>query len=307
MQGIAKYENILKNAHSLFNTGKHHEAYKLYNDVLNLEPDNVEAQFYRELSSTWETDITKADIGQLEIVYSRALDSMFRDAPNSVEFFTLTNDMLIDIQDFGQAYRSSFENYKRRYAAAKAFKGDAVKTYNRAFELIEGLEYTSVYRLFNKELNFASVPTTVLTNLLKNAIRVTSKNEPYDLARRILDAVNSIDKENHDVSIRFGISKLLGSILKMKACSKDMELEIYQICESRFQNSWNQSPETYNTYNVTVDSLNNALNKKASLIEEKGTPSLPLKRRMSIEMELVKIEGEMLLLRRKRLSQLDML
>lgn len=57
VKGIAKSDTMLENAMNTFNQGSYAEAYRLFTDVLNMEPNNPKACFYRGLSAAYQSSV----------------------------------------------------------------------------------------------------------------------------------------------------------------------------------------------------------------------------------------------------------
>lgn len=86
--------NRLKNADSNYASSHYKEAFDLYNQVLNIEPDNAHAIMYRGLSSAWQGGAQDKRLDELFDAVKQSFSLLHDKIGETSEFFSFCTDAL---------------------------------------------------------------------------------------------------------------------------------------------------------------------------------------------------------------------
>ena len=110
----SEIDNILKNADATYADGNKKEAFDLYSQVLNINPDNPHAILYRALSSAWQSSVASCKILELNNAAGRAFALMHQQRGDSAEYFDFCDKGLIESGLVINAINDMYRNYYNR-------------------------------------------------------------------------------------------------------------------------------------------------------------------------------------------------
>lgn len=87
-------ENILKNADSTYEDGNYKEAFNLYSQALNIDPDNPHAIVFRALSSAWQSSVKDCRIMEINSAAKRALKLKHDQVGDTKEYFMFAEKVM---------------------------------------------------------------------------------------------------------------------------------------------------------------------------------------------------------------------
>ncbi len=103
VQGTVKVDrssesrNILRNADSTFEVSNYKEAFDLYSQVLNNDPDNTHAILYRALSSAWQSTVKDCHIVEINMAAKRAFEIQHNQYGDTKKYFDFCYDASMKI------------------------------------------------------------------------------------------------------------------------------------------------------------------------------------------------------------------
>lgn len=87
-------QNLLKNADMTFNTNNYSESFKLYSQVLSIDPENAHAIFYRAISSAWQSTVKDCKITEVELAAKQSFQIQHNRLGDSKEYFDFCYDAI---------------------------------------------------------------------------------------------------------------------------------------------------------------------------------------------------------------------
>ena len=176
VHGIAQADSILKNADMTFEQGNYKEAFDLYNQVINLDPDNERAILFRGLSSAWQSSIADCRVGEVSKAVKRAISLSYSKNGYSSEYYAFCAEAFEKAGGLFCAIVSLYESYRVRLDYY--FAGNAVQTYLTGL-LVLKLENASIYKIMLDDIdNYVQKSdnlSAAYISLLINDVNITFK------------------------------------------------------------------------------------------------------------------------------------
>lgn len=303
--GIAKAENILKNAHSVFNQGNYNEAYRLYTEVLNVDPDSHEAIFYRGCSSAWQSTIENNRIEEMMSSYVDAAEDLHKRVGNSDLFFEFMNESISVIYRFCHLYQNLFDEFKKVQISQKNYKGYSERMYNSAQDSIALACENAVRFFYIVQPDLSTAKDETLFPILKLSSDVFSKKVDPQIIKSVYDTIKTVRTFDERLPIGQVSNQLVKNIYRSKGFLSDSKDEIFEFKKSRLLKEWEDRPDKMLEYQTLTEAISKLKSSQETLLEEKKqNPSLPLKRRIAVEFELGKIATDLLFKEKNRLPDM---
>lgn len=128
VHGIAKADAIRKNADMTYEQGNYKEAFALYNQLINLDPNDEKAVLYRSLSSAWQSSVADCRVSEVSKAVQQAIAINREKHGFSDTHFAFVEDAFKKIIGLFDAVCSLYESY--RIKLSYYFAGNAVNTYS---------------------------------------------------------------------------------------------------------------------------------------------------------------------------------
>lgn len=274
----SEIENILKNADTTFGDGNYKEAFDLYSQTLNIDPDNPHAIIYRAMSSAWQSTVKDCKINEINNAAERAFKLQHDIYGDKKEYFDFCFDATSKIAPLINAIANMYITYHNKAmprnvsitgAIATAGIGAEVKkTMNLGTALCCFVSKNVVNNVLNNVVDYGDSKEelwTVLHNMANNCIiyRKNAKMPDDPEAKTFLDEID-------------GLKKTALNAIESKEQEK---IDAY----------WSEHPEVKKELD---DKLTNARSQKDVL--ENVLTSIPeLEQKRRIEGEIASLEKEM--------------
>ena len=106
-----KIDNLIKNGKTLYKDGKYDEAYSLFGEVLNIDPENYVAIAYRGLCSAWKTTVKNPLIGDALTGLARSFALAKEALDETKEYANFSIEISDEIFKIGKACINLYVNY----------------------------------------------------------------------------------------------------------------------------------------------------------------------------------------------------
>ena len=110
----SEVDNILKNADTTYSDGNYKEAFDLYSQAMNIDPDNPHAILYRAISSAWQSSVKDCKITEINHASKRAFELQHQLYGDSKEYFDFCYDATLKIAPLINAIAQMYINYYNR-------------------------------------------------------------------------------------------------------------------------------------------------------------------------------------------------
>lgn len=197
----SEIDSILKNADTTFSDGNYKEAFGLYSQVLNIEPDNPHAIIYRAVSSAWQSSVKECNIQEINSAAKRAFELKHNQVGDTLEYFNFVTDSVNKVAPCINAIANMYINYYNKAKPTNYTITGAIATSGIAAQVKQTMENgtsncsvishnVAVYAMTNvgDYLNSTEGYWTSLVTLIKNA-KVYRSNArmgaDYDLDRKL--------------------------------------------------------------------------------------------------------------------------
>lgn len=204
---LPEVDNILKNADATFSDGNYEEAFDLYSQVLNKEPDNMHAVLYRAISSTWQSTVKMCRIGEIDRATERAFSMKHNQVGDTREYFDFVADAFKKIAPCMNAIAQMYMNYYERATPTNITITGAMATAGIAEQVKAIMEKgifnccTTVGHLVNYALRGVS-DYTYSTDGYWDGIRTVLKNTETYCFNAGISYNSTIDRIMDDVKVK---------------------------------------------------------------------------------------------------------
>lgn len=107
----SRTNNLIKNGITLYNDGKYDEAYQLFGEVLNNDPDNYIAIIYRGFCQCWESSVAKANVMDMFKGITRGFEIAKEKLGETEKYRDLCMDSISSVFDVSMALMRMYNNY----------------------------------------------------------------------------------------------------------------------------------------------------------------------------------------------------
>lgn len=110
----SEFARILKNADATFDDGNYEEAFALYSQVLNINPEEPHAILWRALSSAWQSTVTDCRIVEMDKAEKRSIQLLREQVGISKEYFDFCNRAIAQISSVTNAVSQMYIRYHNK-------------------------------------------------------------------------------------------------------------------------------------------------------------------------------------------------
>ncbi len=132
-------KNMIENAQSSFNAGNYSTAFSQFNDVLNLDPANVDALLYKGLSAGMQSSVARPRLVEGANYISKAMEKLIeqnKDNPLDGTFLIMMKAIIIirKTWDLDQLCQKMFINYCSKYTDIESDRAKRVAESDCSYE-----------------------------------------------------------------------------------------------------------------------------------------------------------------------------
>ena len=273
-------ENILQNAHGTFSVGNFSEAFSLYSQALNINPNNAYATMYRGIASGKLSTAQNDRTAEVLASYARAIPLKHSEVGDTEEFFEFALDAESEISSILLQQKDLYDQALSKlppvtdkkklppgYAEAQnAFIDSLKKCYLSVMDMIETL-----FKISNDIANMNAQQFERLIKLLETCEK--------DMNRK------GVNRSNFNKDDKARIARLLEISKNAKQERLNRDMKIY----------WAEHPDEYQLFLAKQERIKPLEGRIAALNAESdslGMLKVKEKREISKEIDQLKLEIE---------------
>lgn len=209
----SEVDNIIKNADRTFDDGNHKEAFDLYSQALNIEPDNPHAILYRAVSSAWQSSVKDCRIGEINRAMERAFELKHNQLGDTLEYFNFVTDAINKSAPCLNAIANMYINYFNKANPRTGLSISlAVMTVDLAAEVKSTLE--------NGTSNCCVVSQNIATYALDGVVDYSESTDGYWAGIETVLKNAKVYRSNAGMSSDSSIDRKLDDVKKAKDKAK---------------------------------------------------------------------------------------
>lgn len=241
---------ILKNADATFEDSNYKEAFDLYSQALNINPDNPHAIMYRALSSAWLSSIKDCKVIEINNATKRAIEMQHKLQGDTKQFFDFCYDVVIHVRPLLDAISNLFiEYYNQAYPVNYSITGMIATS---------GLATQVRKTLTDGTTNCCLVNSNIISLILSTPADFSESNSDlWDLVYTM--AENNISyRKNAKMTADVNDQELLTQISNIK---EQAESEKKAKEDNAIQKYWAAHQEEQIKLNAEKEEINNSISK----------------------------------------------
>ncbi len=192
-------KNRLLNAKNTYEQSNYAEAYRLYSEVLNIEPDNPTALLYRGASSAWQSSVANMKFGEAATSAITAI-SYAKDKFNEEEFVGFLGELCKTMAVLSFSLYNLADNYVascQQKIPAYSVTGAVIKS-----NTMGDVKNTATQKKLSVLLDGFKVLDAICNNI------IPGYNYNDEFCSSLFMFLNQVGKSPVDNSLSFGIAKI---------------------------------------------------------------------------------------------------
>ena len=264
----SEVNSILKNADTTYSDGNYNEAFDLYSQVLNIDPDNSHAIIYRAMSSAWQSTVKDCRINEINRASERAFKLQHQLHGDSKEYFDFCYDATLKIAPLINAIANMYINYYNKAKPRNYSITGAIATAGISQEVRNTMELGTK--------NSCIVSSNVITYVLNGVEDFSEASEGLWTVLHNMAHNCIVYRNNAKMRTDPDAYALEKRIDELKAQTlKDIEAKKEKERNDKIAKYWEEHAEEkikleseLNDLNSQLDSLNSLMNNQISSLNE---------------------------------------
>lgn len=287
----ARIDNMMKNAKSTYDAGNYKLAFNQYNEVLNIEPDNHTALFYKGLSAGMQSSVAEPRVSEAANYANQSMEILIRDDAEKIDikndslkgfvFFTVMSKRLSEIMTLNDLCESMYLNYAKKRIDSITQRTRSLNNYDLGYEYLSQ-QMRELKREMNTETTFLkekrsdciiSIGTVMIPFLVfvlkSNNFDLLTNDSCWKLVDKIKDwADHRLKEREYNQTAKTTLSALIDSCEKFKKRVIIHERQVKE-AEQRAANEtyWKEHQQEKQELEAEKNKLKKEINRKSRSLE----------------------------------------
>ena len=218
-----KLNNIVINAKNTYNSGNYSEAYRLFSEALNIDPNNTEINYWRSLSMAMQSSVANFHVADLVNNTCIRLEDIWNELGDTPSSITALNQVIVSTSNvlmcLGNLVSSYYEKATPRNITltgaivTSGVSADVFGTAKNRIQVLASAVCTITYKsleLFEDSKNITPQIlrnlSTMMSNLKKAAKSTTNFNETVEvdlLYQRVNSKLSALEDDGEEETVLY--------------------------------------------------------------------------------------------------------